>query len=165
MGLEASLSFAHSVDKKLSNHRGSQVCRCDKLGVFWAPTWSAAPLWYLLHLFGVPVLYCRNVEEDPVSRLKRRVEGRGLDHRASEERTASLLYGRSDGGSPFEMLPFSRNSLWLSMDSSTSGRPSCQTPRSSAAYVSRPDSPSIQRWQGLSEPSHVPAWNRTASKE
>jgi hypothetical protein len=120
-----------------------------------------------LHLFVMPMLYCHTVEEDPVSQSKRGVEGRGLDNRASGERTALLLYGPSDVSSPGEMLPFSRNSRWLSVHSSisTPAKQSCQTPRSSAARVSRPDSPSIQRWQGLSGPSHAPAWSRTASKE
>jgi len=158
---EASPHFADSVEKKLRTHRCFEVRRCETFDVGWALKGNVILPRHLSAFAGsdyaIVMLYSLTVEEDSVNRPKGWVGGRGLGlgDWASTERTTLLLLGPSEGYAFCDTPPLSRNSRCLSVHSSgpaSVGR-TCQTSRGSAAYVSRPDSPSIQGWQGLSGPS------------
>ena len=115
------------------------------------------------------MLYCLAVEENSVNRPSGWVEWRRLGRTmwASEERTAPFSFSPIEDRSFHDTPHLSRNSR--SFDArrsiSTSEWELCQTPRVSAVYRSRLDSPSLEGWQGLRRPSLQPTRNRTASKE
>jgi hypothetical protein len=87
---------------------------------------------------------------------------------ASEDWTAPFSLGpiedRSFCAAP---SPLSRNSRSFNArwSVSTSGWGLCQASRGSAVYEPRPDSPSLDGWQGSQMPSRDSSGNRTASKE
>jgi hypothetical protein len=158
---EASPHFADSVEKKLRTHRCFEVRRCETFDVGWALKGNVILPRHLSAFAGsdyaIVMLYSLTVEEDSVNRPKGWVGGRGLGPGdwASTERTTLLLFGPSEGHPFRETSPLSRNSRWFNAHSSgsTSAGEPYRMSRGSAAHVSRPDSPSIQGWQGLSGPS------------
>ena len=113
------------------------------------------------------MLYCLAVEEDPINRPTRRVEGRGLGNWASGERTALFSYGHSEGHASCETPPLSRNSRSFKVRSSgyASAGEASQPSRGSAVYRPRLDFPLPEGRQDLRRPSLQPTRNRTASKE